>query len=245
VGRSIHAAITISQLFHWLIRHEVRRAKEEATQEMIPRLSKHFWTTTQGRIVLLLRRGSHTVNELAASVELTANAVRAQLTALERDGLVRQSGKRPGLRKPTVTYDLTPEAAQFFPKAHGVVLHHLLDALKERIGPKKLDGIVRTVGHRMAPSYRPRVEAGHSLDRSDHAIAVLRELGGFCESQTQNGKVGIQCFDCPLSPITMGHREICVLVETVLADILGVSVQQHCRTDPTPQCRFEIDMDSG
>src|SRR5215207_7975562 len=117
---------------------------------MVSRLSKHFWTTTQGRMVLLLRRGSHTVNELAEALTLTDNAVRAQLTALERDGLVRPSGKRPGVRKPTVTYDLTPEAAQFFPKAHGAVLHHLLDVLKERTAPKKVEEIVRTIGHRMA-----------------------------------------------------------------------------------------------
>jgi predicted ArsR family transcriptional regulator len=211
---------------------------------MIPRLSTHFWTTTQGRIVWLLRRGSHTVNELAEALGLTANAVRAQLTALERDGLVRPSGKRPGLRKPTVTYDLTPEAAQFFPKAHGAVLHHFLDVLKERIAPKKLEDIICTVGHRMAPSYRPAIQAGHSLGRTDQAIAVLRELGGFCESKSQDGKVGIHCFDCPLAPVTLGHPEVCVLVETVLADILGVAVHQHCRTDPTPQCRFEIDIDA-
>lgn len=211
---------------------------------MIPRLSKHFWTTTQGRIVLLLRRSSHTVNELAEALELTNNAVRAQLTAMERDGLVRPSGKRPGLRKPTVIYDLTPEAAQFFPKAHGAVLHHLLDVLKERIAPKKLDDMVRTIGHRMAPNYRPAVQAGRRASRPEQAIAVLRELGGFCESEKQDGKIDIQCFDCPLAPVTLGHPEICVLVETVLADILGVPVQQRCRAEPTPQCRFEIDIDN-
>jgi predicted ArsR family transcriptional regulator len=210
---------------------------------MIPRLSKRFWTTTQGRIVWLLRRGSHTVSELAQAIEVTDNAVRAQLTALERDGLVRPSGKRPGLRKPTVTFELTPEAAQYFPKAHGAVLHYFLDVLKERITLRKLNDIMRTVGHRMAPRYRPAVQAGRSVDRTDKAIAVLRELGGFCESETQDGKIGIHCFDCPLAPVTLGHPEVCILVETVLTDILGATVHQHCQTDPTPQCRFEIDAD--
>jgi predicted ArsR family transcriptional regulator len=212
---------------------------------MVPRLSKHFWTTTQGRIVLLLRRSSHTVNELAAALALTGNAVRAQLTALERDGLVRPSGKRPGLRKPTVIYDLTPEAAQFFPKAHGAVLHHLLDVLKERAAPKKLDEIVRAVGHRMAPSYRPAVRAGRPSGSTDQAVAVLRELGGFCESERQDGKVGIHCFECPLAPVTLGHPEVCVLVETVLADILGVPVHQRCETLPTPKCYFELEEPAG
>src|SRR5947208_14431915 len=122
---------------------------------MLPRLDERFWSSTRGRIILLFRRGSRTVNELAEALGRTDNAVRSHLTALERDGLVRQSGSRPGTRKPNITYDLTPEAEQLFPKAYGPILLHLLSVLKERIGPKKLDGIVREVGHRLAPIYRP------------------------------------------------------------------------------------------
>src|SRR5215813_4960387 len=79
--------------------------------------SERFWASTRGRIVLLLRRGSRTVNELAGALGLTDNAVRTHLTALERDGLVQTSGTRPSPRKPTLTYALTPEAEQqLFPK---------------------------------------------------------------------------------------------------------------------------------
>ena len=72
--------------------------------------SKRFWASTRGRIVLLLRRASRTVNELAQALDLTDNAVRGQLALLERDGLVHQSGRRAGKHKPNLTYALTPEA---------------------------------------------------------------------------------------------------------------------------------------
>lgn len=39
----------------------------------------------------------------------------------------------------------------------------------------------------------------------------------------------------------MGHPEICLLVAIVLTDVLGVAVQQHCQSEPSPQCRFEIE----
>ena len=71
---------------------------------------KRFWASTRGRLILLMRRGSRTVNELAAVLGLTENAVRTQLDRLERDGLVHPSGTRPGTRKPNITYDLTPGA---------------------------------------------------------------------------------------------------------------------------------------
>ena len=208
-------------------------------------MDERFWTSTRGRIILLLRRQSRTVNDLAEALTLTDNAVRAQLTALERDGLVRQSGSRPGKRKPNVIYDLTAKAEHLFPKVYGLILHHVLDALNERISPKEVDEIVRTVGHRIAQNYRPTAQAGRPQDHIGLAITVLRELGGFCEQEGGNGKVVLRCFDCPLAAAVEGHPEVCRLVETVLADVLGVPVYQRCQTDPSPQCYFEIATGDG
>jgi len=193
----------------------------------------------------LLRRENRTVKDLAEALTLTDNAVRAHLIALERDGLVRQSGSRPGRRKPNIIYDLTAKAEHLFPKGYGLVLRYLLDVLKERTAPKKLDEIVRTVGHRLAPTYRPAVQASRPQERIRQAIAVLRELGGFCEEEGQDGKVVLRCFDCPLAVAVVGHPEVCRLVETVLADVLGMPVQQRCQTDPSPQCTFEIETAAG
>jgi predicted ArsR family transcriptional regulator len=202
-----------------------------------------FWASTRGRIILLLLREGRTVNELAEALKLTDNAVRAHLTALERDGLVRQSGSRPGRRKPNAVYDLTAKAKLLFPKVYGVALRHLLDVLKERLSPKKLEEAVRTVGHRLAPIYRPAVQASRSQNPTEQAIAVLRELGGFCEKHEGNGKVLLRCFECPFAEAVAGHPEVCLLVETVLADLLGRPVHQRCVSDPSPQCRFEIEPD--
>src|SRR5947209_8995959 len=94
---------------------------------------ERFWASTRGRIILLLRRGSRTVNELAGELGLTNNAVRTHLTALERDGLIHASGTRPGPRKPHITYDLTPEAGRLFQRIYPPLLHHLLEVLEERL----------------------------------------------------------------------------------------------------------------
>jgi predicted ArsR family transcriptional regulator len=208
-------------------------------------VDERFWTSTRGRIILFLLRESRTVNELAEALALTDNAVRAHLTALERDGLIRPSGSRPGRRKPNVIYDLTPKAEQLFPKVYGVLLRNLLDVLKEHLSSKKLEQVVRTVGHRLAPNYRPAVQASQSQNRIDQAIAVLRELGGFCEQQEGNGKVILRCFECPVAEAVVGHPEVCLLVETVLADVLGIPVHQRCQMDPSPKCRFEIEAGGG
>src|SRR4051794_26431114 len=110
---------------------------------------ERFWASTRGRTILLLRRGNRTVTELAAALGLTDNAVRTHLTALERDGLVRPSGTRPGLRKPHITYDLTPAAGRLFPRVYQPLLHHLLEVLKERIPAEELEEALRAAGNRL------------------------------------------------------------------------------------------------
>ena len=49
---------------------------------------------TRGRIIGILRRGEQSVDELAAELGVTDNAIRAQLETLEREGVVHQSRVR-------------------------------------------------------------------------------------------------------------------------------------------------------
>jgi predicted ArsR family transcriptional regulator len=177
---------------------------------------------------------------LAEVLGLTDNAVRTHLTALGRDGLVRQSGTRPGPRKPHITYDLTPEADHLFPRVYGPLLHHLLDILKERMPAADLEEVLRTVGHRMAAEYRPAVPADGLRERAELAVSVLGSLGGLAELEGGDGKVVIRSFDCPLAVAVTGHPEVCRLVETLLAEVIGAAVHQRCQTEPVPQCYFEV-----
>src|SRR5947209_3928354 len=69
---------------------------------MPTRLDRRFFATTRGRIVALLRGAAGTVDELAQTLGVTGNAVRAHLSTLERDGLVEPRGLRRGVSKPAV-----------------------------------------------------------------------------------------------------------------------------------------------
>jgi predicted ArsR family transcriptional regulator len=191
-------------------------------------------------VLTLLQKGKHTVSELSSALGLTDNAVRAHITALERDGLVRASGTRRGRRKPTVTYDLTPEAEQLFPRAYGPVLRHVLDALQVAIPAPQIDEIMRAAGRDIARVLFPSGAPARQGPAADRAAAVLAELGGYCVGNDGNGRATIACSDCPLGVASEGHPEVCRLVETILTDVVAMPVRQHCHTDP-PKCRFELD----
>src|SRR5690349_4027423 len=110
------------------------------------KLDDKFFRSTRGRVVALLRGASRTVGEIAATLGVTDNAVRAHLLSLERDGIVRQSGTQPGSRKPHFAYELTSESDRLFPKAYDVLLNRLVAVLKSTMSRATLESTLREVG---------------------------------------------------------------------------------------------------
>lgn len=198
---------------------------------------RRFFASTRGRIVALLRRGSLTVDELAQALGLTDNGIRAHLATLERDGLVHQQGVRRGSGKPAYAYELTPEAEYLFPKPYAPVLRQLLEVLDKEIGPDKMEALLRTVGHDLAAGLR--VSAGDVRTRLEAAVAVLNELGGLAELEEHDGVFVIRGYSCPLAAVVPDHPEVCRLAETLLTEVAGVPVKEHCDRGEPPRCCFE------
>jgi predicted ArsR family transcriptional regulator len=201
------------------------------------RWDQRFFASTKGQVVALLRRGVATVEELARELGLTDNAVRSHLAALERDGMVAQSGVRRGAGKPAYTYALTADAERLFPKAYGALLGLMLDVLSERLAPDTLNDLLREMGHRLAGGQAP--STGNLRTRVDGAVALLGELGGLAEVKEQDGGYVIRGCSCPLAAAVTGHPETCLLAEALLADVIGAPVRQTCDTQGL-QCRFEV-----
>ena len=144
--------------------------------------NRRFFSSTRGRIITLLRRSSHTVDELAQALDLTHTAVRAHLAALERDGLVQQRSERRGSGKPSSVYDLAPAAEDLFPKSYGQLLDQLLEVLPGRMTPEEVETLLREVGRRMAAQWK--IPPGELRVRLEAAVEVLNELGGLMERET-------------------------------------------------------------
>ncbi len=201
---------------------------------------KRILESTRGRILDLLRAKEQTVNDLAAVLDLTDNAVRAHLSSLERDGLVRQAGTQPGFRRPHVTYALTVESEQIFPKAYGPLLDLLLGVLSRRLSPKELRAAMRDVGKMLAANHLLDVEDKTRKQRIKAALRILKDLGGSATFHESEGKHFIRGNGCPLAAVTTHHPEACLIAETLLSLIIGTPVQEHCIHGVSPACRFEI-----
>jgi predicted ArsR family transcriptional regulator len=202
------------------------------------RWDQRFFSTTRGQIVSLLRRASQTVDELAAALGLTDNAIRSHLATLERDGLVAQRGVRRGRGKPALAYELTPEAEVLFPKAHASVLAELVRTLEEHLGTAEAEAVLRTVGRRLAARRAP--PEGDLETRLAAAVQLLNELGGLAELETRDGDYYVRGYSCPLGAAAHERPQLCQLAEELVSEVVGAPVQQCCDSGERPRCCFRL-----
>jgi len=201
---------------------------------------ERLFKSTRGKILDLLRTRERTVNELAAELRLTDNAVRAHLASLERDRLVSQSGMRPGIRKPHTTYALGPEAEQLFPKAYGTLVSLLMSIFSRQIKPGNLRAGMRAAGRAVAREHLHELKGKTRQQRIDAALGILKELGGAAVFREEDGRHFIYGNGCPIAAATANHPEACLLAESLLTTIVGSPVKECCIRGAAPSCRFEL-----
>ena len=207
---------------------------------LTPELSKRFLETTRGRVLAHLRRGPATVEELSRALDLTDNAIRAHLTSLERDGLLRHAGVRrgPGAGKPAAVYELSPDAELRFSRAYAPVLTALLEELSTRLPSEETEALMREAGSRLASSL-PSHPASRE-DRVREAAALLNALGGEVSVEPEPGGFRIRGSGCPLSATVSRRPEACRALQGLLAQAIGAAVGLCCEQGARPRCCFTV-----
>ncbi len=203
-------------------------------------LGKKFRESTKGRVVALLRRGTRTVDDLALELGMTDNAIRSHLVALERDGLVQQSGVRrgPGAGKPAVIYELSARAEQLLSAAYEPVLSAVLEELVESV-PERVEELMRKAGLRLA-SESGVVASGTIQERARAAAELLAALGGDVEVEEDEGVLYLKGCGCPLASVVSRRPEVCQAMASLVSEIAGARAESQCLHGERPRCRFRM-----
>jgi predicted ArsR family transcriptional regulator len=139
-----------------------------------------------------------------------------------------------------VTFGLTSEAEQIFPKSYGVLLDLILIVISRQLNPKELRAAMREVGKRIANNHLLEVKGKSRNQRIEMALQTLKDLGGSASFEKSDGKHFICGKGCPLAAATSRHPEACLIAESLLSQIIGTPVKEHCIHGTVPSCRFEI-----
>ena len=204
-------------------------------------ITQRFHDSTRGRIVALLRVRARTVEELAAELGVTDNAIRPHLVGLERDGMIRSAGVRRGETpgKPAVVFELHPEAEPLLSRAYAPVLSALLEVLTDTLPEREARRVLRETGRRLAASVGGRAP-GDLQARARAAAAVLTALGGAVQVEERRGSATIRGAACPLATAVSRTPQICHAVETLVGEIAGAKATERCDRSDRPHCCFEL-----
>lgn len=167
--------------------------------------------------------------------------MRAHLASLERDGMVRTDGVRrgPGAGKPATIYEIDPTAEPLLSRAYVPLLNALLGSLGARLPADQLREIMGEVGHRLAGGRSPLPSADFET-RVRAAADVLTELGADATVERTGDTITIRGCSCPVSAAVAERPEVCRALQTLLADLTGATVEEHCDRSERPRCRFDL-----
>jgi predicted ArsR family transcriptional regulator len=205
-------------------------------------LHTQFFESSRGRIVKALRHRTMTAEELAGTLGQTAHAVRAQLRAMERDGLLEAAGFRPGTTRPFAVYRLTAEAEQLLSRAYRPFLARLVEVFASRHDAQELETVMRDTGRALADDFRGRVDQRRPLLARLTAASELLNEEFAAVTRVEQDALGtaIKGPSCPLSAVTAKSRSACLAIESLLEECLGVPVRQCCERVGRPTCCFRL-----
>ena len=209
-------------------------------------LRQQLLDTSRGRIVTLLQAGGLTADDVANKLGLTRSAVRVQITAMERDGVVRKVGKRPGTTRPSHIYELTPEIEQLLSKAYIPLLTHLVGVFAEALPAQQVEALLRRSGKALASELsRGKRIPGSLKSRVATACELMNEHLGAQTHVEGNGGIVIRGAGCPLAALTGKHPGVCLAMESLVTEIVGVPARECCDREARPRCCFEIEKGHG
>jgi predicted ArsR family transcriptional regulator len=205
-------------------------------------LRKQLLDSSRGRIVTVLRGSSGlTADDIASKLRLTQSAVRAQLTGMERDGVVQRTGQRPGTTRPSHVFELTPEVEQLLSSAYIPLLTSLIGTFADGLPVKEVETILRQAGKRLGGELsRGRRPAGSLGARVAMVSEMMNEQLGALTHVEGNGGYIIRGMGCPLAALTGKHPGVCLAIESLIAEVLRAPVRECCDRSERPKCCFEI-----
>jgi len=178
------------------------------------------------------------VDELAEALSITLNAVRSQLTILERDGVARVTSERRGPRRPSHVFGLTSEGERLLSRAYVPALKAILEVLTSKGAEDEIEDILRDAGRKLAEKFGRA--SGDFRTRVARAVALLESLGATMETEEVADKLIIRGHGCPLSEAVEVEPRTCKCMETLIAELTQAQVEERCERGKQRRCMFLI-----
>jgi DeoR family transcriptional regulator, suf operon transcriptional repressor len=193
-------------------------------------------------IDLLRLRDGLGIGELAASLGVTATAVRQRLERLMRAGLIERSTVSKPRGRPSHAYRLTEAGRRLGGDNFRDLAFVLWREIRGVRDPEVRSGLLSRIASALAEAYRPAIGGSGVTERLESVASILRERDIGCSVTTSGGDGGLPVLtshSCPYPDLAEEDRGICAAERLMLQDLVGTTVRlDECRLDGGSVCRF-------
>jgi DeoR family suf operon transcriptional repressor len=193
--------------------------------------------------LLLENKAGLSIDEIAAELAISRNAVQQHFAVLERDGYIQTGMLNKTAGRPVRSYILTEAGINSFPKQYAWFSELMLNDLKNEMGSAAFQRYLHKLGNNLSQSLLSRFEGKEADERIEELLKIMEALGFNAKSVTDsaNNERAIQACNCIYHDLAQKHEEICEFDRTLIASLLDKDIEHvECMAKGGVVCRFKI-----
>ncbi|MGN6661607.1 MAG: helix-turn-helix transcriptional regulator [Achromobacter mucicolens] len=197
------------------------------------------------RVLMTLKtRGPQSIAVIARAMDVTAEAVRQQMTRLHADGLVDAESRSAGRGRPTQIWFLTAAGHGRFPDTHAEMTVQMIAAVRQVFGDEGIDKLVQVRENAMLNVYQQAMQDAPDLKARLERLVDVRSAEGYMAElrEDEAGFVFIEnhCPICSAAKACMGFcRSELELFRKVLGECVQVYREEHI-LDGARSCAYRV-----
>lgn len=192
---------------------------------------------------LLKVKSGLTVDELSKQLEITRNAVRQHLAALENDGLVTHGASRRSGGRPEQLYVLTDAGKELFPRHYSWFAQLIVESIKQESGVDGLRERMGTMGSEVAQHLRHQYSGLENQQQKVEKLSEVMEQLGYNTKSTKNidDVPVIEADNCIFHNLAIKNPEICQFDLALMSTFTDSKIDhQECMASGGNDCRFKF-----
>lgn len=192
---------------------------------------------------LLIHKSGLTVDELSKGLEITRNAIRQHLAALENAGFVVQGVTRATGGRPEQLYTLTEEGKEIFPRRYSWFAQLIVESIKQESGKEGLQESLNTMGTNVANKL---LMQNSGLENQQQKLEKLADIMNQLGYSTKNvgvidGIPIVEAVNCIFHDIAVKNPEVCQFDLALLSKFTDSTIEhQECMATGGNVCRFKF-----
>lgn len=211
--------------------------KDVCSASMEDRKMLESFGKTQQKLLGHLNREAEglTIEELSESLDISGNAVRQHLMALEKSGLIEPGRVMKTKGRPGQSFQLTPRGRELFPRQYSWFAELLLTAIQGEKGSAGLIQVLESLGESVSKDLVGELADMTPAARLRRIAGLMTELG--YEAQVEGQEVVAS--NCVFHHLAARFPEVCQFDLALLSKLSDQNVEhRECMVRGGRVCRF-------